>query len=444
MNGLAPALWAGPTLALLLLTAAWWFRWKLSESAIASSVIWAFGWTALCCLGLLAGVKQHALGGSVQLIEWFSVGDYSAAWTEALDPLALLLSLMASLLIVLIAIFSRSYLHAESGYLRFYLLTSLFGIGVLLVALSGSLAQILFGWELVGMTSALLIAFFSHRLTPARSALRAFLTYRIGDIGLLSAVVLLHHSAGTTDINEKGLHAWWGLHTPSSPAMTTTILLLILMACAGKSALAPFGGWLPRAMEGPTPSSAIFYGALSINLGPFLLLRCWPLLEASPSGRAVVFLVGLATVIHGTLVGRVQSDVKSALAYGSMTQIGLIVMEISLGWYPLAVAHMVGHACLRTLELLRAPSILHDYSHLEKSLGETLPRMGAHYEKLLPPGVQAWLYRQALERGIFEALLLWAVQLWTAVAGRIHRLDLSLEAVLCGPESDAETGTERR
>ena len=438
MSGLAPALWAGPTLALLFLSIAWWFRLKISESAIALSVIGAFGWTSICCLGLLAGLEQGGQGGSVELIRWFTVGSYSANWTEALDPLALLLSLLASLLVLVIAIFSRSYLHAESGYLRFYLLTSLFGLGVLLVALSGSLAQLLFGWELVGMTSALLIAFFSHRVAPARSALRAFLTYRVGDIGLLSAVVLLHHSTGTTDINEMGVHTWWGLHPPTSPAMATTILLLILIACAGKSALAPFGGWLPRAMEGPTPSSAIFYGALSINLGPFLLLRCWPLLEASTFGRAVVFVVGFATVVHGTLVGRVQSDVKSAIAYGSMTQVGLIVMEIALGWYPLAVAHMVGHACLRTLELLRAPSILHDYSHLEKSLGEVLPRMGAHYEKLLPAEAQTWLYRQALERGAFESLLLWGVEIWKFGAVRIHRLDLSLEAVLCGPDTETE------
>lgn len=438
MSGLAPALWAGPALALATLVVAWWFRFEMSESAVARLVIGAFSWSALCCLGLLVGIERHNLGGSVELLRWFSVGEYSAAWTEALDPLALLLSLLASVLILLIAVFSQSYLHAETGYLRFYLLTSLFGLGVLLVALSGSLAQLLFGWELVGVTSALLIAFFSHRVTPARSALRAFLTYRVGDIGLLSAVVLLHHSTGTTDLNEKGLHAWWGLHTPSSPALATTVLLLLLMACAGKSALAPFGGWLPRAMEGPTPSSAIFYGALSINLGPFLLLRCWPLLEVSPVGRMAVFLVGFATVVHGTLVGRVQSDAKSALAYGSMTQVGVIVMEIALGWYPLAMAHMVGHACLRTLELLRAPSLLHDYHHLEKSLGEVLPRMGAHYERLLPKETQVWLYRQALERGAFEAFLLWMVELWNSMARWLHRLDRSLETVLCGPEGEDE------
>ncbi len=438
MNGLAPALWAGPALVFLILTTVWWFRSRLSESLIASLVVGAFGWTSLCCLGLLMGVQRREFGGFVELGRWFSVGDYSATWTEALDPLALVLALMASLLIVLIAIFSRSYLHSESGYLRFYLLTTLFGLGVLLVALSGSLAQLLFGWELVGMTSALLIAFFSHRVAPARNALRAFLTYRVGDIGLLSAVVLLHHTAGTTDINEKGGHAWWGLHSPASPMMATVILLLILAACAGKSALAPLGGWLPRAMEGPTPSSAIFYGALSINLGPFLLLRCWPLLEASPWGRVAVFLVGFGTVVHGTLVGRVQSDAKSSLAYGSMTQVGLIVMEIALGWYALAVAHMVGHACLRTLELLRAPSILHDYSHLEKSLGSVLPRMGAHYEKLLPVGAQSWMYRQALERGAFEALLLWTVELWKRIASRLHRWDQNLETVLCGPDTETE------
>ena len=438
MSVFAPAMWAGPSLVLIVLVTAWWFELKLSESAVAQMVIAAFGWTSVCCVGLLTQFVGHSPGAPLELAEWFSVGHYATVWNEALDPLALLLSLLASGLILLIAVFSRSYLHSETGYLRFYLLTTLFGLGVLLVALSGSLAQLLFGWELVGVTSALLIAFFSHRVTPARSALRAFLSYRVGDIGLLSAVALLHHVAGTTDFHETGQHAWLGVHNPGTPGVTTALLLLVLMACAGKSALAPFCGWLPRAMEGPTPSSAVFYGALSINLGPFLLLRCWPLLESSPVGRVAVFVVGLATVVHGTLVGRVQSDAKSALAYGSMTQVGLVVMEIALGWYALAVVHMIGHACLRTLELLRAPSLLHDYSHLEKSLGEVLPRMGAHYERMLTPGARSWLYRQALERGAFEALALWAVQVWVSVASRLHRADVGLEALLCGAPDEME------
>ena len=121
-----------------------------------------------------------------------------------------------------------------------------------------------------------------------------------------------------------------------------------------------------------------------------------------------------------------------------MTQVGLVVMEIALGWYALAVVHMIGHACLRTLELLRAPSLLHDYSHLEKSLGEVLPRMGAHYERMLTPGARSWLYRQALERGAFETLALWAVQVWVSLASRLHRADVGLEALLCGAPDEME------
>lgn len=435
MNELAPALWAGPLLVLAWLTVVWWFRRPVSEGRVAAAVIAAFCWSGLMSVGQLIrhisnSENTRALG------TWFSVGEYHNVWTQAVDPLGLTLAALASALVVVIAIFSQSYLHAESGYVRFYLLTTMFGGAVQMVALSATLDQLFFGWELVGLSSALLIAFFSHRVGPARNGLRAFLTYRFGDIGLLTAVVLLHHATGGTAIDEMTRFGWLGVRAPGDVSLTTVILLLVLLACAGKSALAPFGGWLPRAMEGPTPSSAVFYGALSINLGPFLLLRCWPLLEASPLARGAVLLVGLATVVHGTLVGRVQSDAKSALAYGSMTQVGVIVVEIALGWTWLAVVHMVGHACLRTLELLRAPSLLHDYHHLEQSLGEVLPRMGLQYERWLPVGLRSWMYRQALERGMFEALLLWMVSCWQGVAGVLDRVDTSLENALCGPSEE--------
>ncbi len=433
MNELAPALWAGPLLVFAWLTLLWWTRRPVGENLAASAVVGAFSWSGLMAVGQLIRHVSHS-ENTRDLGVWFSLPDYQNVWTQAVDPLGLTLAALASGLVAVIAHFSRSYLHREIGYVRFYLLTTLFGGAVLLVALSATVDQLFFGWELVGLSSALLIAFFSHRVGPARSGLRAFLTYRVGDIGLLTAVVILHHATGGTAIDSMTRFGWLGVRAPQGSGVCTLIMLLILLACAGKSALAPFGGWLPRAMEGPTPSSAVFYGALSINLGPFLLLRCWPLLEASPLARLAVFLVGMATVVHGTLVGRVQSDAKSALAYGSMTQVGLIVVEISLGWTWFAVFHMVGHAGLRTLEMLRAPSLLHDYQHLERSLGEVLPRMGLHYERWLPGPMRRWMYRQALERGMFEALLLWAVSAWQGLAGVLDRVDRNLESALCGSD----------
>jgi NAD(P)H-quinone oxidoreductase subunit 5 len=174
-----------------------------------------------------------------------------------------------------------------------------------------------------------------------------------------------------------------------------------VVAAAGKSALVPFSGWLPRAMEGPTPSSAVFYGALSVHLGAYLLLRAGPLLETSLWLSGTVVVLGLATAVYAYLAGRVQTDIKSALAFASLVQVGLIVAEIGLGLRYVALVHLLGHACLRTLQFIRAPSLLHDYHLLEKAIGEH-PRVAGPSRA---GRLHGWLYRFALERGYLDALL---------------------------------------
>jgi NAD(P)H-quinone oxidoreductase subunit 5 len=181
--------------------------------------------------------------------------------------------------------------------------------------------------------------------------------------------------------------------------------LLLLVAAAGKSALVPFSGWLARAMEGPTPSSAIFYGALSVHLGAFLLLRVSPILELSAWLSAAVVTVGLVTAAFAAITARVQTDIKSALAFASLTQVGIIVVEIGLGLRYIALVHILGHACLRTLQLLRAPTLLHDYHELENAIGARLPRTSTIWPQLAPRQDGAWIYRFALERGYLDALL---------------------------------------
>jgi NADH:ubiquinone oxidoreductase subunit 5 (subunit L)/multisubunit Na+/H+ antiporter MnhA subunit len=282
---------------------------------------------------------------------------------------------------------------------------TLFGTGVELVTLADSLDMIFFGWELVGITSALLIAFFDERAGPVKHGLRAFITYRACDVGLLAAAVWLHHTASSADLVTTTDGLWAGLTTPADVTATTVVGLLLCWAAMGKGAQVPFGGWLPRAMEGPTPSSAIFYGAISIHLGPYLLLRAAPILEQAPVAAGAVVIVGALTAAHATFVGRVQTDIKSALAYASMTQVGIIFVEIGLGFRFLAIAHIVGHACIRTLQLLRAPSLLHDHHHLESAVGSHLPRTGGHLERMVPSAIAPWLYRLALERGYFDSLL---------------------------------------
>jgi NAD(P)H-quinone oxidoreductase subunit 5 len=158
-------------------------------------------------------------------------------------------------------------------------------------------------------------------------------------------------------------------------------------------------------MEGPTPSSAVFYGALSVHLGAFLLLRAGALLAASFWLSAAVVALGLTTALFAYLVGGVQTDIKSALSFAALSQVGLIIAEIGLGWHYLALTHLMGHACLRTLQFIRAPTLLHDYHLLEKALGSHLPPRTGPWDRLERQRFRAWLYRFALERGYLDTLL---------------------------------------
>jgi NAD(P)H-quinone oxidoreductase subunit 5 len=164
-------------------------------------------------------------------------------------------------------------------------------------------------------------------------------------------------------------------------------------------------------MEGPTPSSAVFYGSLSVHLGAFLLLRIGPILDGSPALAGFVLAMGLVTAAYAYLAGSVQTDIKSALAYASLTQVSLIVVETGLGFRYIALIHLLGHACLRTLQFLRAPTLLHDYHTLENAIGEHLPKARLPWVRPATERAAGWLYRLALEQGYLDAIL-------TAYVGR--------------------------
>ncbi|MEQ8235110.1 MAG: proton-conducting transporter membrane subunit [Gammaproteobacteria bacterium] len=322
---------------------------------------------ALClAVALLTGIEVPR---TVDAGRWFAVGHDVFEVRFGLDGLGLAYGSFSLLLVALAAAFSRRYLHREQGFHRFYALLVLFAAGLALVCFAGSLDMLLIGWELVGISSTLLIAFFNQRPNPVRNALRAFVTYRACDVGLVLAIVCLHVGWGDADFVRDPDGGWLVLPYREGAALGVLAAGALVFAAMGKSAQVPFSGWLPRAMEGPTPSSAIFYGALSVHLGPFLLLRCCELVQSEPWLAATLVVIGLATAGHGALVGRVQTDIKSMLAYGSVTQVGLIMAEVGLGLHLLALLHIIGHAGYRTLQILRAPSLLHDRHHLEQMLG---------------------------------------------------------------------------
>jgi NAD(P)H-quinone oxidoreductase subunit 5 len=355
-------------------------------------------------LGLMLATGRRDV--AVYLGDWVAVPHYHFSVKFLFDRLSVPFALLSFVLCGTVGAFASRYLHHEPGFHRFFVLYAVFLVGMVLTGVAGTIETLFTGWELVGLSSALLVAFFQDRPAPPRNGLRVWAVYRVSDAALLLAAVVMHHLTGEGEFAGLfGAGPWPDGHAAVSPTQAAVVGALLLTAAAGKSALVPFSGWLPRAMEGPTPSSAVFYGALSVHLGAFLLLRAGPLLAASWGLSAAVVALGLVTAVFAYLAGSVQTDIKSALSFAALSQVGLIVAEAGLGWDYLALAHLLGHACLRTLQFLRAPTLLHDYHLLEDALGRPLHREGGAWDGLGRPGFRAWLYRFALERGYLDTLL---------------------------------------
>ncbi len=266
---------------------------------------------------------------------------------------------VGSLLMILVGIFSRYYLHREAGYKRFFSTLSLFFLGYCLVVFSGNFETLFMGWELIGISSFLLISFYRDRFLPVKNAFKVLSVYRLSDICLILAMwmshQLWHENITFMQLNDTAsvdahlaTHQWYGY----------LLAGLLVLAAAIKSAQVPFSSWLPRAMEGPTTSSAIFYASLSVHLGIFILLRTYTYWEGLFLIRVLIISIGVFTAMIATSIARVQASVKTQIAYASAAQIGLIFIEVALGWHVLALIHFAGNAFLRTYQLLVSPSVL--------------------------------------------------------------------------------------
>jgi NAD(P)H-quinone oxidoreductase subunit 5 len=418
---------ASPAVLFALLGGASLLNRRLSErwtsSLAAGSMVIAF-------VALSTALVVHGITGTATQL--LSYGDWSSEHEGIpieflVDRLSLAFAALSAAIAGVVSAFSNRYLHRESGYNRYFVLLAMFVTGMLLVALAGNVEVLFIGWELVGLSSALLVAFFHERPGPASNALRVLSVYRISDAAMLSAAVLLRHVAGTDSLSLL----FGGTPAESTIALggrsATVIALLLIVAVAGKSALLPFSGWLPRAMEGPTPSSAVYYGSLSIHAGCFLLLRSAPLLERVVAARILAGALGAATALFAAVTTRVQSDVKSSLAYASLTQVGIIVVEIAIGWYGIAFVHIAGHACFRLLQFLSAPNVLHDLHGIENALGDRPHGQGGFLEMVAPERLRRRLFLFALERGFLDNILDRAVVApFVRTAQRLTRLDVWL------------------
>lgn len=335
---------------------------------------------ALLGLALARGAQTLHLG------RWYGDAEYALELVAQLDPVSAGATVVASLVALVVLRFSEATLHREPGHLRFFA-TALLAVGcVQIVAMAGTLDLLFVGWELLGLCSFLLIAFFHEREGPVRRALRAILSYRVADLGLLLALVLLH---------DQDAHPALG-HGEALPVATgTAVGLLLLLTAAGKAGMPPLSRWLARCAEGPTPSTALFYAGLSTHAAPWLLLRAWPLYGEAPVARGALVAMGLLTAVTASLSARARSDAKGAVVLASSAQVGLVVAEIGLGLHGLALLHMVGNLGLRTWQILRAPGALADARRQAELLGGPLPP---------PRRVPRWLWLWASSGFVDPAL----------------------------------------
>lgn len=409
-------------------------------------------WVARVTLGTLrlgvlaAAVVAYAAhvapGTQLALGELHILGSHGFAFSFLVDGPSAVMTGLTAVVANLVGRFSIHYLHREAGFHRYFVFLHLFTGGMHLLCLASTLDLLFAGWEFVGLSSILLIGYFRHRPGPIRASVRAMITYRITDVALLQAAVFVHHVAPSPDFAHLFVGADGG---GLSPQEATVLGLLLLVAVVGKSALLPAGGWLPRAMEGPTPSSALFYGALSVHAGVYLLVRAGGVFVASDVASAVAIALGGITSVHASVVGRVQADAKNRLAFATMAQVGLMVVAVGLHWFDWVLVHMVAHACLRLYQLLRTPSALRDAEALRAALRELPTSRPSLVYRWVPASLRARLYTLALHRffvdAAVEALVARPVQRlahWVdALDRRLEGDDTATHATTAEPEAVA-------
>ena len=319
------------------------------------------------------------------------------------DRITLVYLFLGSLITFVITIYSRYYLHREEGYKRFFNTILFFYSGYNIIIFAGNIETLFIGWEILGISSFLLIAFYRDRYLPVKNAVKVFSIYRIGDVGIILAMWLSHHlwHENITFLklnNVELVHH----HLADNSLVGLAIALMIFISASAKSAQLPFSSWLPRAMEGPTPSSAVFYGSLSVHIGAFLLLRTYPFWEYQTIFKIILVISGALTAIIATFISRVQSSIKSQIAYSSIAQIGLIFIEIAFGLEVIALIHISGNAFLRTYQLLISPSVV-SYK-IREQLYEYKPRI-RNFEDSLPKRIENTIFILSLKEWNLDSLM---------------------------------------
>jgi len=320
-------------------------------------------------------VFARVRGGSsftTTLFSWIVAGDFDASVTALVDPLTGVMLLVVTGVSLLIHIYSIGYMHDDPGYARFFGYLNLFVFSMTMLVLAGNFLLLYVFWEAVGLCSYLLIGFWYQRDSAANAGKKAFIVNRVGDFGFGLAIMWIWLAFGTLDYAA----VFKGAET-MAPATATGIALLLFMGACGKSAQVPLHVWLPDAMEGPTPVSALIHAATMVTAGVYMVARSHALFERSGVALDVVMWTGVVTALFAASVGLVQTDIKRVLAYSTVSQLGYMFAGVGLGAYAVGIFHLVTHAFFKALLFLGAGSVIHGLGGEQdlRKMGGLAPRM---------------------------------------------------------------------
>ena len=365
---------------------------RFSAAAAIAGMAGALVLSCLALRGALAVPSAHLFHN----FRWFDLGGGAVELGWLLDPLSALMCVMVSLVGLLIFIFSLGYMDADENFTRFFCFMSLFAAAMLGVVIANSLLLLFISWELVGLASYLLIGFWFHKPEAAAAAKKAFITTKIGDIGFLLGLVWLYDVTGSLLLYDGGsgvLEAGALGHLGATAlaggmAASTAISLLIFCGAAGKSGQFPLHVWLPDAMEGPTPVSALIHAATMVAAGVFLIARIYPLVSYDQAlagvpvhALTVVAAIGAITALLGAAIAVAQNDLKRVLAFSTISQLGYMMLALGVGSWVAAIFHLLTHAFFKALLFLAAGSVIHAAHHEQdiRRLGGLSGRMRTTY-----------------------------------------------------------------
>ena len=302
----------------------------------------------------------HGHEAVTRTIEWASAGDFHLSMGYTIDHLSALMLVIVTTVAFLVMIYTDGYMAHDSGYVRFYAYLSIFSSSMLGLVISPNLVQIYIFWELVGMCSYLLIGFWYDRQPAAEACQKAFVTNRVGDFGLLLGMLGLYWATGSFEFGVMGDRLGELVSSGALSAFLATVFaILVFLGPAAKSAQFPLHVWLPDAMEGPTPISALIHAATMVAAGVFLIARMYPVFENVPTAMTVIAWTGAFTAFLGASIALTQNDIKKGLAYSTVSQLGYMVMAMGIGSYTAGLFHLMTHAFFKAMLFLCSGSVIH-------------------------------------------------------------------------------------